>query len=115
MQNIAEHNRFIDFFTLRGYRWYRKDASKELFKKDTLMPHIFDNIVSTLITVGMTLRWVKDRPILFTTFKRRKELMIKKIRIIKQVGVFSNFDSGSDKEFDKLTFIYGLNTYGKST
>ena len=41
--------------------------------------------------------------------------MIKKIRIIKQVGVFSNFDSGSDKEFDKLTFIYGLNTYGKST
>ena len=41
--------------------------------------------------------------------------MIKKTRIIKQVGVFSNFDSGSDKEFDKLTFIYGLNTYGKST
>ena len=41
--------------------------------------------------------------------------MIKKIRVIKQVGVFSNFDSGSDKEFDKLTFIYGLNTYGKST
>jgi wobble nucleotide-excising tRNase len=41
--------------------------------------------------------------------------MIKKIKIIKQVGVFSNFDSGSNKEFDKLTFIYGLNTYGKST
>ncbi len=41
--------------------------------------------------------------------------MIKKIRIIKQVGVFSNFDSGNDKEFDKLTFVYGLNTYGKST
>ena len=41
--------------------------------------------------------------------------MIKKIRIIEQVGVFSNFYSGSDKEFDKLTFIYGLNTYGKST
>lgn len=41
--------------------------------------------------------------------------MIKKIRVVKQVGVFSDFDSGNDKEFDKLTFIYGLNTYGKST
>lgn len=41
--------------------------------------------------------------------------MIKKIRLIKQVGVFADFDDGNDKEFDKLTFIYGLNTYGKST
>lgn len=41
--------------------------------------------------------------------------MIKKIRLIKQVGVFADFDDGNDKEFDKLTFIYGLNTHGKST
>ena len=41
--------------------------------------------------------------------------MLKKIRVIKQVGVFSNFDSGNDKELEKLTFIYGLNTFGKST
>jgi wobble nucleotide-excising tRNase len=41
--------------------------------------------------------------------------MIKKIRVIKQVGVFSNFDSGNDKEFGKMTFVYGLNTFGKST
>ena len=41
--------------------------------------------------------------------------MIKKIRVIKQVGVFSNFDSGHDKGLEKLTFMYGLNTFGKST
>jgi len=48
MQNMAENNRFIDFFTLRGYRCHQKDASKELFKKDTLMPRIFGNIEKQL-------------------------------------------------------------------
>lgn len=41
--------------------------------------------------------------------------MLKRIKIIREVGVFKNFTKGNDKEFGKLTFIYGLNTYGKST
>jgi len=41
--------------------------------------------------------------------------MIKSIQCIKQVGTFSNFPDGSKYRFDKLTFIFGLNSYGKST
>ena len=41
--------------------------------------------------------------------------MIKKIKEIKNIGVFANFKWGGVLEFDKLTFIYGLNTYGKTT
>lgn len=41
--------------------------------------------------------------------------MIRKIRVIKQVGTFSNFDKGSNVEIGKLWFCYGRNTYGKST
>jgi hypothetical protein len=37
---------------------------------------------------------------------------IKSIKEIKNVGTFSNFQSGGNLRFEKLTFIYGLNTYG---
>lgn len=40
--------------------------------------------------------------------------MIKRIKEISQVGVFSEFKDAS-LQFDKSTIIYGLNTYGKST
>lgn len=41
--------------------------------------------------------------------------MIKRIKKITNIGTFSNFTSGGSFEFDKLTFIYGLNTKGKTT
>ncbi|MCD8431045.1 AAA family ATPase [Tenacibaculum finnmarkense genomovar ulcerans] len=40
--------------------------------------------------------------------------MIKRIKQIKNIGTFSNF-TASNLQFEKLTFIYGLNTYGKTT
>lgn len=41
--------------------------------------------------------------------------MIKRINEIKNIGAFRNFRTGSSIEFEKLTFIYGLNTKGKTT
>lgn len=40
--------------------------------------------------------------------------MIKRIVNIRQVGLYANISLNS-YEFNKLTFIYGLNSYGKST
>ncbi|MDF2529219.1 MAG: hypothetical protein K0Q57_99 [Gammaproteobacteria bacterium] len=40
---------------------------------------------------------------------------IKRIKEIKNVGVFSDFPNGGPLGFEKLTFIYGFNTYGKTT
>ena len=41
--------------------------------------------------------------------------MIKRIKEIKNIGVFSSLNNGASIGFEKLTFIYGLNTYGKTT
>ncbi|MFZ5976503.1 MAG: AAA family ATPase [Bacteroidota bacterium] len=41
--------------------------------------------------------------------------MIKRIISINNVGSFREFDNGGSIQFEKLTFIYGLNTRGKST
>ncbi|TYQ17864.1 UNVERIFIED_CONTAM: AAA domain-containing protein [Acetivibrio alkalicellulosi] len=41
--------------------------------------------------------------------------MLKRINEIINVGNFYSFKNGSRFQFDKLTLIYGLNTYGKST
>jgi len=41
--------------------------------------------------------------------------MIKKIKLLQQIGVFAEVNDCAKLEFDKLTFIYGLNAYGKST
>jgi len=41
--------------------------------------------------------------------------MIKRIKAIENVGTFSNFKDGGTIQFEPLTFIYGLNSYGKST
>jgi wobble nucleotide-excising tRNase len=41
--------------------------------------------------------------------------MIKRITKIKNIGTFSNFVSSPPIQFEKLTFIYGLNTLGKTT
>jgi hypothetical protein len=40
--------------------------------------------------------------------------MITKIKLLKQIGTFINY-SGKNIEFSKINFIFGLNTYGKST
>lgn len=40
---------------------------------------------------------------------------IKRIKSIQNVGTFANFVSGGSLEFEKLTFIYGFNTFGKTT
>jgi len=42
-------------------------------------------------------------------------MSIKRIKKIQNVGAFSSFNTGGSLEFEKLTFIYGLNTYGKTT
>lgn len=41
--------------------------------------------------------------------------MIKRIKEIKNIGVFSDSTGGGSIGFEKLTFLYGLNTYGKTT
>ncbi len=41
--------------------------------------------------------------------------MIRRIRLLKQYGVFANFDKGSMLEFGQITVIHGFNTFGKST
>jgi len=41
--------------------------------------------------------------------------MIKRINIINNVGTFREFSNGGSIQFEKLTFIYGLNTTGKTT
>ncbi len=42
-------------------------------------------------------------------------MKIARIKEIKNVGVFSDYQNGGQFGFEKLTFIYGLNTYGKTT
>ena len=41
--------------------------------------------------------------------------MIKRIKQLKNIGTFSDFVSNPPIQLEKLTFIYGLNTYGKTT
>lgn len=44
--------------------------------------------------------------------------MIRNIKVLKNIGVFQNYQmshSGLEKDFGKNNFIFGLNTYGKST
>ena len=41
--------------------------------------------------------------------------MIKQIKSINNIGSFRKFPDGGAIQFEKLTFIYGLNTRGKST
>jgi wobble nucleotide-excising tRNase len=41
--------------------------------------------------------------------------MIKRINNINNVGAFRDFPNGGSIQFEKLTFIYGLNTKGKTT
>jgi len=41
--------------------------------------------------------------------------MIKQINSINNVGAFREFSNGGSIQFEKLTFIYGLNTKGKTT
>lgn len=41
--------------------------------------------------------------------------MIASIKEITNIGTFSNFKNGGSCRFEKLTFIAGLNTYGKTT
>jgi wobble nucleotide-excising tRNase len=42
-------------------------------------------------------------------------MKIKRVKEIINVGIYKKFINGGDKEFKKLTLIYGLNTYGKTT
>lgn len=41
--------------------------------------------------------------------------MIKRINNIQNIGTFRDFSNGGSIQFEKLTFIYGLNTKGKTT
>jgi wobble nucleotide-excising tRNase len=41
--------------------------------------------------------------------------MIKQFNQIKNVGAFRDFPNGGSVQFEKLTFVYGLNTRGKTT
>lgn len=44
--------------------------------------------------------------------------MIANVKKVKDVGVFKDYETkktGLQKDFGKKNFIYGLNTYGKST
>lgn len=42
-------------------------------------------------------------------------MKIARIKEIKNIGIFTNFIKGASLEFEKLTFIYGFNTFGKTT
>ena len=42
-------------------------------------------------------------------------MKIARIKEIKNIGTFANFTNGGSLGFEKLTFIYGFNTFGKTT
>lgn len=42
-------------------------------------------------------------------------MTIGRIKEIKNIGTFANFSNGASLGFEKLTFIYGFNTFGKTT
>src|SRR3990172_11487799 len=42
-------------------------------------------------------------------------MKIARIKEIKNIGAFANFTNGGSLGFEKLTFIYGFNTFGKTT
>ena len=42
-------------------------------------------------------------------------MKIGRIKEIKNIGTFADFKNGGRLGFEKLTFIYGFNTYGKTT
>jgi len=42
-------------------------------------------------------------------------MQIRRIKEIKNIGTFANFTNGGSSGFEKLTFVYGLNTFGKTT
>ncbi|MEE9363097.1 MAG: AAA family ATPase [Cellulophaga sp.] len=42
-------------------------------------------------------------------------MKISSIKEIKNIGTFADFPNGSSFRFEKLTFIYGYNTFGKTT
>ena len=42
-------------------------------------------------------------------------MTVGRIKEIKGIGTFTNFLNGASLGFEKLTFIYGFNTYGKTT
>lgn len=42
-------------------------------------------------------------------------MKIARIKEIKNIGTFANFTNGASLGFEKLTFIYGFNTFGKTT
>jgi len=42
-------------------------------------------------------------------------MQIKRIKEIKNIGTFASFTNGASVGFEKLTFIYGFNTFGKTT
>ncbi len=42
-------------------------------------------------------------------------MMIARIKEITNIGTFVNFTNGASCGFEKLTFVFGLNTYGKTT
>ncbi|MBU0998821.1 AAA family ATPase [Patescibacteria group bacterium] len=42
-------------------------------------------------------------------------MQIKRIKEIINIGTFANFTNGGSSGFEKLTFVYGLNTFGKTT
>jgi len=42
-------------------------------------------------------------------------MKISSIKEIKNIGTFANFTNGSSLRFEELTFIYGYNTFGKTT
>ena len=42
-------------------------------------------------------------------------MKIARIKEIKNIGAFADFPNGASLGFDKVTIIYGFNTYGKTT
>lgn len=42
-------------------------------------------------------------------------MKIYRIKELKNIGTFSDFKNGASLQFEKLTFIYGYNTFGKTT
>ncbi len=53
--------------------------------------------------------------ILITTPEENYKKMIKKIKDLKQFGIFKNYSNKSTQDFNTLNLIYGLNGSGKTT
>lgn len=96
-------------------KFYFKDGNLIWLKKIIESPYFlgvlleYKNKEIQKSSIGST-----QRALTIVELKKLK-FLFPNIKEIKNIGTFANFSNGSSFRFEKLTFIYGYNTFGKTT